>query len=164
DENRAPGLTPDPCPEEWNELHAVTSPDPANANDCRYPHGLKRSQSVAKILSLAAEIWLLSERLLYIAGLRPFESFCDRHADPRNPTPAHVRHHLPPGRGQDHAHREVAAVRRRHSDGRHREGPQGCAACDFRLDAARAAARNFGHLIGHAVSLPGLHREPAGYA
>jgi peptide subunit release factor RF-3 len=34
-----------------------------------------------------------------------------------------VRDHLAPRRRQDHAHREAAAVRRRHPDGRHRQGP-----------------------------------------
>jgi small GTP-binding protein len=37
---------------------------------------------------------------------------------------AHLRHHLPPGRGQDHADGKAAAVRRRHPDGRHGEGAQ----------------------------------------
>src|SRR5262249_15363012 len=34
-----------------------------------------------------------------------------------------VRHHLAPGRGQDDAHGEAAALRRRHSDGWGRQGP-----------------------------------------
>ena len=71
-----------------------------------------------------------------------------------NGAPAHVRHHFAPRRGQDHAHREAAAVRRRHPDGGHRQGPQGRAPCHLRLDGAGEAARHFHHLLGDAVPVP----------
>ncbi len=37
--------------------------------------------------------------------------------------------------------------------GGHGEGPQGNPACDIRLDAAGAATRHFGDVLGDAVSL-----------
>ena len=52
----------------------------------------------------------------------------------------HVCDHLAPRRRQDHADREAAAVRRRDPDGRHRQGPQGRAPCDLRLDARSSSS------------------------
>ena len=64
----------------------------------------------------------------------------------RNPAPPHLRHHLPPRRGQDHADGKAAAVLRRDPDRRLGQGAQGLAPRHLRLDGDREAAR---HLGGH---------------
>ncbi len=69
-----------------------------------------------------------------------------------------------PGRRQDDADREAPAVRRRDPDGGRGQGSQGGAPRDLRLDAARAAARHLGHVVRHAVPVPGPHRQPARHA
>src|SRR5690606_28586999 len=56
----------------------------------------------------------------------------------------HLRDHVPPRRGQDHAHRETAAVRRRDPARRHGEGAQIGAPRHLRLDGGGKAARHFG--------------------
>ena len=58
---------------------------------------------------------------------------------------ADVRHHLPPRRGQDDAHREAAALRRRHRAGRRGRGRKTSSARRLRLDgrsSASAASRS----------------------
>ncbi len=67
-------------------------------------------------------------------------------AQGRSRAPPHVRHHFPPGRRQDHADRETAAVRRRDRAGRRGARPQDRSACRLRLDGHRARARHLGHL------------------
>ena len=82
----------------------------------------------------------------------------------RSGASAHLRHHFPPRRRQDHAHRKAAAVRRRDPARRHGQGPQGHAPRHLRLDAARAAARHLGDLERDAVPVPGPHGQPARHA
>ena len=78
--------------------------------------------------------------------------------------PPHVRDHFASGRGQDHADREAAAVRRRDPAGRHGEGAQERAPRDVGLDGSRKAARHFGHELGDAVRLRRPHDQPARHA
>ena len=67
--------------------------------------------------------------------------------EPRR-APAHLRDHLAPGRGQDHADREDPAVRRRHP-ARRRSARQGQPPPDpLRLDGHRARARHLGRHLG----------------
>src|SRR5438067_12346023 len=48
-----------------------------------------------------------------------------RNVEARGRASSHVRHHLASGRGQDHAHREAVALRRRHPSRRQRESAPG---------------------------------------
>ena len=70
----------------------------------------------------------------------------------RGRTP-HLRHHFPPRRGENHADGKAPSLRRRHSDGRCREGAQSRAPRHVRLDGGGKAARNFRDEFGHAVPL-----------
>ena len=70
--------------------------------------------------------------------------------------PAHLRHHQPPRRGQDHPHREVPALRRRPPVGRRGEGPRRAPAGHLGLDGDGAEARHLHHLDGAAVPVPRL--------
>ena len=70
--------------------------------------------------------------------------------------PPHLRHHQPPRRGQDHAHREVPALRRRAAVGRRGEGARRAAPGHVGLDGDGAEARHLDHLDGAAVPLPRL--------
>ena len=83
---------------------------------------------------------------------------------PRGAPPPHLRHHFPPRRRQDHAHREAAALRRRDPDRRHGEGAQGVAPRDLRLDGDREAARHLGRALGDADGVPRLRHQPARHA
>ena len=68
---------------------------------------------------------------------------------------AHLRHHLAPGRGQDHPDREVPALRRRPDQrGRRGQGPNRAPLGHLGLDGARAAARHLHHLDRAPVPLP----------
>ena len=70
--------------------------------------------------------------------------------------PAHLRHHQPPRRGQDHPHREVPPLRRGGAVGRRGEGSRRASPGDVRLDGDGAEARHLHHLHGAAVPLPRL--------
>ena len=95
-----------------------------------------------------------------------------RHARPvRHRRPAqgggpapHLRHHFPPRRGQDHADREDAALRRRHRAGRRRPRPQGAARRRLGLDGRRARARHLDHLGGARVRALRLQGHAARHA
>ena len=82
----------------------------------------------------------------------------------RNRAPPHLCDHLPPGRRQDHADREAAAVRWRDPDGRRSQGSQGRASRDLGLDAPRAGAWHFRDLVSHAVPVPRPRDQPARHA
>ena len=82
----------------------------------------------------------------------------------RAPEKANVRDHFAPRRGQDHADREAAAVRRRDPDGGRRQGPQGDPARDVGLDAPRAGARHLDHVVRDAVSVRRRADQPARHA
>ncbi len=84
--------------------------------------------------------------------------------DFRSGAPAHVRDHQPPRRGQDHAHREVPAVRRCDHVGRGGQGARGPAGGDVRLDGHGAEARDLDHLDGAQLPLPRSRVEPARHA
>ena len=85
------------------------------------------------------------------------------HRGPGRP-PAHLRHHLPPGRGQDHADREAAAVRRR-DPARRRGAGQGQPAPDaVGLDGHRARARHLGRDLGDDLRTCRLRVQPARHA
>ena len=84
--------------------------------------------------------------------------------DFRSGAPAHVRDHQPPRRGQDHAHREVPAVRRCDHVGRRGQGARGPAGGDVRLDGHGAEARDLDHLDGAQLPLPRSRAEPARHA
>ncbi len=90
--------------------------------------------------------------------------FLSRRSRARRGTTAHLRHHLAPGRGQDHADREAAAVRWRDPIGGHGQGTQERAPRHLRLDGGGKAARHFGHQLGHAVRVRRAHHQPARYA
>ena len=75
--------------------------------------------------------------------------------------PSHVRDHQPPRRRQDHADREVPAVRRCGAAGRRGQGPRRPAGGDVGLDGARAPARHLDQLDGAAVPIPRPRRQPA---
>ena len=99
------------------------------------------------------------------AGAAPF---ADRihphdHTARRGAPPPHLCHHLPPRRGQDHPHREAAALRRCHPDRGQRQGAQGVAPCHVRLDGDREAARHLGGQLGDADGVPRLRHQPAGH-
>ena len=88
---------------------------------------------------------------------------CGRRAR-RGGAPADVRHHQPPRRRQDHADREVPALRRCGAAGRRGQGARGAPLGDVGLDGAREAARHLDQLDGAAVPLPRPRREPARHA
>ena len=83
---------------------------------------------------------------------------------PRDRPAAHLRDHLAPGRRQDHADREVPALRRRHPDGR--PGPrQGRGpAHPLGLHEARAGARHLGLRLGDVLPVPRLVVQPRRHA
>ena len=70
---------------------------------------------------------------------------------PSQRTAPHLRHHLASRRGQDHAHREAAALRRSGAPGGRGQVAQGAARGHQRLDGDRAQARHLGHLERAAV-------------
>ena len=82
----------------------------------------------------------------------------------RGRAPPHVRDHLAPGRRQDHADREAAAVRRRDQSRRAGEGQGRPAQHALGLDEDRARARHLGRHLGDDVRVrrPGL--QPARHA
>ena len=78
--------------------------------------------------------------------------------------PAHLRHHLASGCGQDDVDREAAAVRRR-DPARGRSQGQGQPAPDaVRLDGHRARARHLGRHVGDDLRTCGLRLQPARHA
>ena len=77
---------------------------------------------------------------------------------------AHARDHLASRRGQDHADRKAAAVRRRDPSGRRGQGQGRAAAGALGLDEDRAAARHLGHDLGHDLRVWRLHLQPARHA
>ena len=78
--------------------------------------------------------------------------------------PAHLRHHLPPGRRQDHADREAAAVRRRHQARRPGQGQARPPRHPLGLDGDRARARHFGGHLGDDLRLRRPRLQPARHA
>ena len=64
---------------------------------------------------------------------------------------SHVRDHLAPRRGQNHADREAAAVFRQHPDRRLGQGKGKLEARRLRLDGHREGARHLRHLLRAAV-------------
>ncbi len=74
---------------------------------------------------------------------------------------ANLRHHLAPRRGQDHAHREAPALRRRDPAGRRGQGARRGAARPLGLDEGRAGARHLRHLLGDDLRVRRLHLQPA---
>ena len=82
------------------------------------------------------------------------------HAE-RDQSTAHVRHHFPPGRRQNHPHREDAPLRGRGAVGRFSAFAQEPAGDDFGLDGTGAQARHLGQFDGTAVRLRGVPDQPA---
>ncbi len=78
--------------------------------------------------------------------------------------PAHVCHHLPPRRRQDHADREAAAVRRRHSARRPGQGQARRPQHPLGLDGHRAGARHLRRHLGDDVRVRRRRLQPAGHA
>ena len=68
-----------------------------------------------------------------------------------NRAQANLRHHQPPGRGQDDADRKAAALRRRDPCGGSRQVEQDQAGSHVRLHGNRAAARHLGRHVGHGL-------------
>ena len=97
-----------------------------------------------------------------------FRPVSPKRARARGRAPPDVRHHLASRRGQDHAHREAAAVCRRDRAGRRGSRPQGSQGRDVRLDGARAAARHLDYVCGARVRDSGAphvaprHARPQG--
>ena len=89
-----------------------------------------------------------------------------RHADPtdRPSRPAHLRDHLAPRRGQDHADREAAAAGRRDPPRRRGQGARAGAARALGLDEDRAAARHLGDQLGDDLRARRHHLQPARHA
>ena len=77
---------------------------------------------------------------------------------------AHLRHHLAPGRRQDHADRKAAAVRRRDSARGRGEGEAQRRSDALRLDEHRARARHFRRHLGDDVRIRRLRLQPARHA
>src|SRR5690606_21782644 len=75
----------------------------------------------------------------------------------------HLCDHLPPRRGQDHHHREVAAVRATDPGGGDRQGQEERPPRHLRLDGHGEGAGYLCDLVGDAVPLPGSRGEPAGH-
>ena len=79
---------------------------------------------------------------------------------PRDRPAPHLRDHLAPGRRQDHADREVPALRRRHPDGRPGARQGRGAPHPLGLHEARAGARHLGLRLGDVVPVPRLVVQP----
>src|SRR3954453_4673181 len=75
-------------------------------------------------------------------GGSPFWRYLPPHdrTQPRGAAPPHLRHHFPPRRRQDDADRKAPPLLGRDPDRRLREGEEGFAPRDLRLDGDREAA------------------------
>ena len=82
----------------------------------------------------------------------------------RDRAAAHVCHHLPPRRRQDHADREAAAVRRRHPARRPGQGQARRAQHALGLDGDRAGARHLGRHLGDDLRVRRRGVQPARHA
>ena len=85
-------------------------------------------------------------------------------ARPRGRAPAHVCDHLPPGRRQDHADREAAAVRRRDPARRPGQGQARPPQDPLGLDGDRARARHLGRHLGDDLRARRPRLQPARHA
>ena len=82
----------------------------------------------------------------------------------RDRAPAHLRHHLAPGRRQDHADRKAPAVRRRHPARRPRQGQAQPPHHPVRLDGDREGARHLGRHLGDDLRIRQPRLQPARHA
>src|SRR5262245_16493746 len=101
---------------------------------------------------------------MIVGNLLPYAAGFTRDNERSGFPTADLRHHLAPRRGQDDAHREAAALRRRHPARRRGEGPRRGAARALGLDEGRAGARHLRHRLGDDLRVRRLHLQPARHA
>src|SRR5687767_7781480 len=87
-----------------------------------------------------------------------------RHACPRSRAAADVCHHFPPGRGENDAHGEAAALCGGDRTRGSRPRPEDRPPRDVRLDGDRAAAWHLDQRRGARVRAEGAPRHPARHA
>src|SRR5205814_9664519 len=93
-----------------------------------------------------------------LVGRRNPHVFDSRYG-PRSAAQADLCHYFAPGRGEDHADGEAAALRQCDRSSGSGEGEEESALGHFGLDGAGTAARNLDYLHGPTVRLPRLSGE-----